>query len=163
MADVDSKLLHELFEYRDGVLFWKSTRSTRKDIIGKKVGSPNSGGYLITKINGQQFLVHRIIYQMFNGEMPNTLDHIDGNRINNKIENLRPATLLQNAYNKKNYLNNKTGIKGVSFNRQCGKYFARCQVNKKQNWLGFFETSEQAENAVQKFRKQHHGEFANHG
>jgi hypothetical protein len=163
MADVDSKLLHELFEYRDGCLFWKSTKSTRNDIIGKKVGCLNTGGYFTTRINGKNFLVHRIIYQMFNGVVPNTLDHIDGNSQNNKIENLRPATVLQNAYNRKNYVTNKTGVKGVNFNRQSCKYSARCQVNKKQNWLGFFETLEQASTAVQDFRKKHHGEYANHG
>ena len=49
------------------------------------------------------------------------------------------------------------------FNKQCNKYSARCQVNKKQNWLGLFETLEQAEIAVKMFRQQHHGEYANHG
>ena len=163
MAELDSKLLHEMFEYRDGNLFWKIPSNTRTDIVGKKVGCLTKKGYIVTQIQGKHYLVHRIIYKMFNGIAPNMLDHIDGNPKNNKIENLRPATALQNSYNKKNYISNKTGVKGVNFNKQCNKYSARCQVNKKQNWLGLYETLEQAEIAVKMFRQQHHGEYANHG
>lgn len=163
-------LLHELFEYRDGMLFWKTTTSTKVDRIEQQAGFLTLKGYRAlsigknaTKSVKKQYLVHRLIYMMFYGEMPEILDHIDGNKLNNKIENLRPANALQNSYNKKNYRNNKTGIKGVNFNKQCGKFFARCQVNKKQNWLGFFPNLELAEQAVKAFRAKHHGEFANHG
>jgi hypothetical protein len=156
-------LLHELFEYREGKLFWKKVNSSRTDVIGKEVGCLNSNGYRVTKLHGKNYFVHRLIYAMFHGQTPSILDHIDGNTINNKIENLRPATSLQNSYNVKNYKSNKTGVKGVNFNKQCGKFSARCQVNKKQNWLGFFPTLELAEQAVKAFRAEHHGEFANHG
>jgi hypothetical protein len=167
MAEIDfslsQDLLHELFEYRDGKLFWKKVTSHRVDVIGKEVGCVNSYGYRVTKLHGKNYFVHRLIYAMFHGEVPSVLDHIDGNTANNQIENLRPATMLQNSYNQKNYKNNTTGVKGVNFNKQCGKFSARCQVNKKQNWLGFFPTLELAEEAVKAFRTEHHGEFANHG
>jgi hypothetical protein len=163
MADVDSKLLHELFEYRDGVLFWKSTRSTRKDIIGKKVGYLNTAGYLATEINGQHFMVHRLVYWLFNEERPILIDHIDRNKLNNKIENLRPATHVENSYNTKVRCDNRLSVKGVTFHKLTKKYGARCQVNKKAHWLGLFETVEDASKALQAFREQHHGEFANHG
>ena len=156
-------LLHELFEYRDGKLFWKKVTSHRVDVIGKEVGCVSSYGYRVTKLHGKNYFVHRLIYAMFHGEVPSVLDHVDGNTLNNQIENLRPATMLQNSYNQKNYKNNTTGVKGVNFNKQCGKFSARCQVNKKQNWLGFFPTLELAEKAVKAFRTEHHGEFANHG
>lgn len=162
-SNLSQDLLHELFEYREGKLFWKKVTSSRSDVIGKEVGCTNALGYRITKIGKKNYLVHRLIYAMFYGQFPNVLDHIDGNPLNNKIENLRPATMLQNSYNQKRYKNNKTGVKGVNFNKQCGKYSARCQVNKKQNWLGFFPSLELAEQAVKAFRAKHHGEFANHG
>lgn len=167
MTDKDSNLqqnsLHEFFEYRDGKLFRKKIFSTRNDLLGKEVGYITSSGYKATKIQGTNYLVHRLIYIMFYGKCPETLDHADGNRLNNKIENLRPATSSQNGYNKKNYSSNKTGVKGVNFNKQCGKFSARCQVNKKQNWLGLFPSLQLAEEAVKQFRAKHHGDYANHG
>ena len=161
--NLSQDLLHELFEYRDGKLFWKTTHTTRTDIIGKEVGFITINGYRATSIHKKQYLIHRLIYAMFYGYVPKILDHIDGNPLNNKIENLRSATSIQNAYNQKNHKNNKTGVKGVNFNKLCGKFSARCQVNKKQNWLGLFPTLELAEQAVKAFRAEHHGEFANHG
>ena len=160
--NLSQDLLHEIFKYRDGKLFWKKT-PIRSDVIGKETSCISQTGYKTVKIGKKQYLVHRLIYLMFYGNLPKTIDHIDNDRLNNKIENLRSAIGSENSYNQKKRINNTTGIKGVGFNPKCNKFFARCQVNKKQNWLGFFPNLQLAENAVKAFRAQHHGEFANHG
>jgi len=156
-------LLHELFDYRDGKLFWKKVTSTRSDVIGKEVGCINSQGYKTTKIGGKNHLVHRLIYAMFYSDVPKCLDHIDGNRSNNKIENLRKATFSENMFNAKSYKTNKTGVKGVNFNKECQKFSARCAIKGKSHWLGLYKTLEEAEKVVKDFRTKHHGDFANHG
>jgi len=156
-------LLHDLFDYRDGKLFWKNTTRHRTDLIGKEVGCINGDGYKTTKIFGKQYQVHRLIYAMFHGNLPKCLDHIDGDRSNNKIENLRKATFSENSHNTKIYKSNKTGIKGINFNKQYQKFSVRCSVNGKSYWLGLFTDLQEAEKVVKEFRSKNHGEFANHG
>jgi len=158
---LSKELLHDLFEYRDGELYRKKAKAKYKK--GEIVGCINKNGYKITKLKGKIYLVHRLIYLMIHGYLPTIIDHIDGNTTNNLIQNLRCATQSQNCCNSKIYRNNKTGIKGIGFNKKYNKYFARCQVNKKSKFLGFFETMEDAKKILDDFRIQNHKEFANHG
>jgi hypothetical protein len=111
--------------------------------------------------NGKRkyILIHRLVYKHFgkdwNPEL--SVDHIDGNPLNNHISNLRMATKQQQQFNTKVQKNNKLGVKGV---RQIGnKYQARICINKKLKVLGRFETIEEASNAYQTKAKELHGEF----
>ena len=91
------------------------------------------------------------------------LDHIDGDRLNNKIENLRPATRSQNLSNKGLSNKNTSGAKNVSWCKERNKWEVQMYVNKKKTFVGRFDSLEVAKAAATAFRTQHLKEFANHG
>jgi hypothetical protein len=100
MTELTQEKVKELFEYRDGALFLKNRTTDSigrsvKHLNGKIAGTPDSSGYLQTKINGKLHLNHRLIFLMFNGYLPSFVDHINGKRSDNRIENLRSATISQ--------------------------------------------------------------------
>jgi hypothetical protein len=165
MADKDSTifkdLLHELYEYRDGELYCKSPRRNLK--VGDKVGSPDGKGYIFTRIDGTSFFIHRLIFMMHHGYLPEIVDHIDGNKLNNRIENLRASDHITNQWNAGISKRNTSGVKGVGWVKSRNRWEARILVNKKKFHIGYFKTIEEAKQAIEKFREEKHGEFSNHG
>jgi hypothetical protein len=105
------------------------------------------------------FSIHCLVYQHFgkdwNPEL--TVDHINGDRADNRIENLRMATQQEQNFNTKIYTNNKLGIKGVHFRN--GKYRARTRFNNKLINIGTFDTLEEASEAYKTKARELHGEF----
>jgi hypothetical protein len=158
MSDIDPAELHSLFDYKDGVLTWKQGRKN-----GRVAGSLKPTGYTVVEINNNNIMAHRLVWMMHNGSFEGFIDHIDGNRSNNKIENLRLATVLQNSWNRKNNSNNRTGVKGVHQIKATNKYQARICIGNKRLVLGSFEDLELAELVVMEARDKYHGKFANHG
>ncbi|CAB5079663.1 putative NHN endonuclease [uncultured Caudovirales phage] len=159
---LSQELLHKLFEYKDGVLYWKVANSPRVK-VGTKAGTPGGRyGYLQTKINGVAYKNHRLIFMMFNGYIPKEIDHEDTNKLNNRIENLREATCEQNQWNRGIQKNNKSGYKGVSLDKDGKKWIAQCRANGKKHCLGKFTSAEEASKAVKTFRENQHREFARH-
>lgn len=136
----------------DGVIYSQKGEMKQQIINSyKQIGLRNG------KLNF--FSVHRLVYQHFgkdwNPEM--SIDHINGDRADNRIENLRMATRQQQSFNKGVQKNNKLGVKGV---HQIGnKYQARICINKKLKVLGRFDTIEEASEAYQTKAKELHGEF----
>lgn len=154
--------LKNLFDYHpDGYLIWKV--STAPQIkVGQIVGTTNKKTlYRRTTINYTFYLVHRLIYCWHYGEIPNDylIDHIDGDKSNNRIENLRIATKSQNQQNRKAYKNNKLGIKGVSWNHNHKKYHVHITINNKIISLGSHSTLEEAIQARKEGEKKYHPEF----
>ena len=150
------KKLQELFDYRDGQLYWKERIRNSID-LSKPAGFIGKSGYRTIRIEGKDYRAHRLIWKYHYGKDPKEfIDHIDGNRINNNIENLREATNQQNLFNTGPSKNNKLGIKGVSKNGN--KYIARIEINGKSKYLGMFNTIEEArlvrEDAEKKFFKE---------
>lgn len=158
----DKTLLDSLFLYKEGLLIRKNDYNKYLK-AGDILGTINSEGYLNVKVKGSIFKVHRIIFKMIHGYEPTCIDHINGNRKDNRIENLREATISENQRNTKLRVNNSTGVKGVTYDKKCKKYRARCYYNNKQTSLGYFEDIACAKEAVQNFRNTHHGVFSNHG
>lgn len=93
---IDLDEINRYFEYRDGTLYWKY-HHVRTDYVGKPAGCIKGKGYLNVYLNGVSYRVHRIIYTMFHGHVPDYIDHIDDNRLNNRIENLRETTNSENT------------------------------------------------------------------
>jgi len=149
---------NDLFEYRNGELYWKNC--LYKAYNGKKAGGIHQTGYWRLKINKKSYQAHRVIFAMHHGHMPKQIDHIDGNKSNNKIENLREATPSQNGWNRFLQKNNKSGIKGISWRKDCNRWLAQVRVNYKIFYLGLFEDVEKAKIALSEFRSKHHGNFA---
>jgi hypothetical protein len=160
------QLLH-WFDYKDGELYWKNKTAPGSHIkTGQKAGRPHKSsgkptGYRHVHILGKNYLTHRLIFLMFNGYLPKEVDHINGNRGDSRIENLRAADRSQNTQNAKIRKDNKTGVKGVyPLN---GKYKAQIQANKKRHLVGYFDTIAEAAEAVKQKRIEIHKEFTNHG
>jgi len=125
-----------LFEYKDGNLYWKNkTYPTARIKIGDKAGSLRSDGYIKVQINRKKYAVHRIIYEMFHGAIPNgmEIDHINNNPSDNRIENLQCITHTQNTQRADKGL-------GISYRKCNGKYQSRKKFNKKEYHLGFYGT-----------------------
>ena len=136
------KKLQELFYYKDGYLYWKVRIRTSID-LSKPAGYVAKDGYRAIKIEGKKYKAHRLIWKYHCGKDPKEfIDHIDGNRTNNNMENLRESTNQQNGYNRGPPKNNKLGIKGVYKHRN--KYAARIIINGKNKHLGVFNTIEEA-------------------
>lgn len=152
------ELAHELFDYRDGVLYWK--KSLRYGFIGKAAGTQEVDGYLVTQIKGKRYKNHRIIYLMHTGKMPPLIDHIDMNPSNNRIENLRPATVSQNGMNSTTRRHSRSQIKNVRWHHNA--WIAYITVDGKQKHLGSFKDAEIAELVAIEAREKWYGEFARH-
>jgi hypothetical protein len=105
-------------------------------------------GYPTVYINNAPVLVHRLVAWRFipNPEHKKCVDHIDGNRENNNVHNLRWATHEQNACNRKMRTDNKSGHRGVYLNKQSMKWYACVNINGKLTNLGYFENKEDAIN-----------------
>jgi len=153
-------ILNNIFTYKDGELYWK-TKINRQTKVGTRAGSISGSGYWQTWVYNKKYLNHRLIFMMFNNSVPDCLDHIDRNPLNNKIENLRSATRTENQYNKKTPKHSISGIKGVY--KYKDSWRARLIADKKRINLGYFKTVEEATMAVQKARQELHQEFFNHG
>jgi hypothetical protein len=154
-------LLHELFEYKDGELYWKKRPSLKavQAKIGNKAGTICNNLYKQVSINKEYYYIHRIIFAMFYGYFPNFVDHIDGNPSNNKIENLREATQTQNNYNAVLKSNNTSGYKNVYWDKRSSKWLVMVKVERKNKHIGYFDNILIANNAAIMARKQYYGEF----
>ena len=159
---MDAKILHELFEYRDGELYWKVAKA-RNLKIGDKAGCKRKDGRAVVKINNKLMMVYRIIFAMHHGYFPKYIDHIDSNPQNDKIENLREATLSENAYNRVRGTNNASGIKNVSWNTRRKKWRVVIEVDKQSIEIGHYEDIEFASLVAEEARNKYHGSYANHG
>jgi hypothetical protein len=157
--------LNELFEYRDGMLFWKAKTSNRVNIkIGARAGTQNMNGYRQVRVYDKTIWEHRIIWTMLNGQIPDGIfiDHKDRNPINNHIENLRLATKAQNCHNSAMSKNNQSGIKGVTWCKVSKCWRARA-IGNGVRMDKFFKSKGDAQEAYKTMITQLHGSFANFG
>jgi hypothetical protein len=152
---------HSLFEYKDGNLYWKVRKAPHVK-IGARVGSPEVNGYETVYVDGRNWRIHRLVFLMNYGYLPKNIDHINNNRKDNRIENLRAADDLQNAHNMNMRSDNISGIKGVSWNKDKNKWAVRVNHNKK-TYQKYVKDLELAELVAIEMRNKYHGMFANHG
>jgi len=160
----------ELFDYdpASGKLFWRTRprghfrtlrdqRMTNTKLAGKEAGSKTTSGYLATGTGGNRWYVHRIVWLLHNGELPKgSIDHIDRDTENNRIENLRVCTRSQNMVNSRKRAAGE--IVGASEIRP-GVWLARAQVRGKCIYLGRYKSREEAKQAHKKCLQENFGEF----
>jgi hypothetical protein len=171
---ITKDIVDMLLRYDDGKLFWKerfveggyysakSCRTFNSQHAGKEAGALDTT-YLKVELFGKKYKIHRLVWLMFNGTDPKKLiDHIDGNKLNNKIENLREADYVTNGMNRKSHYN-KVLPKGVSFNKRFNRYIARIMTDGKSKYLGWFNDIESAKLAYDTAAIKYHGVFANLG
>lgn len=141
-----------------GVFTWAEKIATCV-VIGRVAGSSTSNGYQRIRIFGTEHLAHRLAWCYVHGEWPERLiDHIDGNRQNNAIGNLRLATFSENIQNqKKATARNRCGLLGVSLERQTGLFKASINIGgRSSKTLGRFKTAEEAHGVYLDAKRKHH-------
>lgn len=123
--------LRKLFKYRDGKLIRLADTPNRYK-RGSAVKGKASNGYTVTSIQGKQYLVHRLIWLLHYGYLPeHFIDHIDRDISNNRIENLREVTRVCNAQNSGNSISNTSGVKGVCWASLVAKWQVSIHVGAK--------------------------------
>ena len=157
--------LNEVLDYdpETGVFRWKKAVNGRikvGDIAGAYSGRDR--GYRQLQIDGVKYFAHRIAWKMHYGRDPeDQIDHINGIKNDNRIQNLRECTRAENMRNRGKTKVNTTGYKGVHLYK--GKYVARIKLIGKEVYLGRYDTAEEAYEAYKKAAKEYHGDFYNGG
>lgn len=117
-------------------------------------------GYYVGNIFNKLYVKHRIIWKMVNGKEPEVVDHIDRNKLNNTIDNLRPATIQQNSWNTNSRKNSSSKYLGVTL-RPSGNWVAQIRLPDKNLRLGTFVCEQEAALAYNAKAYEIYGEFAN--
>lgn len=151
------ELVRRLFDYdRSGVLIWRVDKNTAK-VKGRPAGTVSGKGRLMTSIDGTLYHNHSIIFLWHTGQLPEAIDHINRNPLDNRIENLRPATNIENSRNRRPW--GSVGFKGV-VKRPGGKFQAQIRVNGTKITLGTFSAPDRAAEAYDTAAIKYFGEFA---
>lgn len=159
---LDQSRLKELLDYdaESGLFHWRVRSPKSKNRVGDQAGCKATDGYIVVGIDGRYHKGHRLAWLHTFGEWPEcTLDHINGVRDDNRIANLRLATKSENCRNAQISIKNKSGFKGVHWNKASKKWRATCKAGARPTYLGSFDTAEAAAIAYQEFASKHHGEF----
>ena len=128
--------------------------------LGQAVGCRGMDGYLKVRVGYVFYYVHRLIWAHVYGEWPDEIDHIDGDRANNRLNNLRQCSHSQNSHNRSRTIRNACGVKGVYVDKRNGHYRAAIRVDKRQIYIGQFRTLAEAALARGEAAKGLVGEFA---
>lgn len=132
--------LLKLLDYdKETGIFTRKVRTTNSVKVGDIAGNKNSAGYLVVSVKGKQYLGHRLAWFYINSEWPEEIDHIDGDRFNNKIQNLRNCDSTENKRNSCISKNNKSGFTGVSWSKTNDKWRAVIWDKRKKVHLGYFK------------------------
>jgi len=159
--NITQEKLLTYFEYKDGGLFWKVSLNRRIE-INSPVGTLSKGAkYRTTKLNQNTHQIHRLIFLYHHGYLPEFIDHINGDKLDNRIENLRECSRSENHANTTISRRNTSGYKGIQLEKRTNKWVASITVNKKRYSLGTYLTKEEAAFAYNEAAVKHFGKFAN--
>lgn len=166
MTELTHARLLELLHYdpATGVFTWRMARNGHV-LAGHRAGNENKSHplpYRQIQIGPKNYRAARLAWFYMTGEWPDLeIDHRDRNELNDAWSNLRLATSTQNKANQKKRRDNRTGFKGV---HQCGsRFYARTRINGKPQYLGIFDTAEEASECYKAATFALHGEYVNHG
>ena len=143
--------LHELFDYHPDGYFIRRIAVGFSDPAGAIVlGSAHPKlPYLRAKVDGKDYYMHQLVYAWHHGIVPAMIDHEDRNKQNNRIGNLRPSNYAHNGNNRGATVRSTTGVKGVFVSGK--RFVAQRAIKGKINYLGTFDTVEQAAAALEAF------------
>lgn len=148
-AVINQKELKELISYDldTGKFSWLVSRGTVRK--GATAGSLGGRGYILIQLQNKSYLAHRLAWLYVTGRDPfQQIDHINHDRTDNRIKNLREVSALENRKNSKKSTNNTSGHPGVYWCKQKKKWRARITVNGQDHNLGRFTEINDARNAV---------------
>lgn len=167
-----AEIIRQLLDYNPvtGVFIWLRRQETDQYVktwntrfAGKIAGRISVYGYREIVIDGVLHRANRLAWIYMTGEWPTlNVDHENTDRADNRWENLREATIAQNAWNVSSRKKNSFGLSGVGYHRNCRSrpYSSRITVNGKLIHLGYFATPESAHSAYMEAVNKYHGEFA---
>lgn len=146
-----------VYDADTGNFTWKKQNGPK--IAGQPAGYPHGEGYVCVGFRGETHLAHRLAWLYMTGRWPaNDVDHVNGDRSDNRWENLREATRSENLRNQKVRTNSKSGYKGITWDAERRKWLV--QVDHK--YVGRFACLEDAVEASKDYRRSYHGDFARH-
>lgn len=152
--------LREVLDYdaATGVLTRKKTDRIHWRFVGLPAGHVTPSGYISVSIDGVEYRAHRLAWLLAYGEWPSDqIDHINGNRQDNRLANLREATHALNAQNRQSLRStNKSGLPGVSLFKRTGRWAATISVAGRTRSLGTFTTREEAHEAYVAAKRELH-------
>ena len=149
--------LREYLEYRDGYLYWVK-KPCRKVVVGKIAGSKCAGEYMAVKLNKKRYMVHHIVWWLHGNTIPEgmLIDHINRNKMDNRIENLRLVDTCANSANSSRY-----GARNCYWNPRAQAYQVRVQFKGKYYHAGkYFKCLDAAKQAAQQLRDRVRGEYS---
>lgn len=154
-------LCRDAFVYDSDTGYLLRSRTTSRHMAGDRADTLDRwSGYRIVSIGNEQHKAHRIAWLMFHGHLPaQTLDHKNMIKDDNRLCNLREATVQLNNQNVGKHPLNKSGFKGVHWHKYSKQFYAEIKVNKKHIHLGSFDNPEDANKAYCEASKKYHGEF----
>ena len=143
-----------------GLMTWQKVLSNR-GVVGSECGSNlDDKGYKRVCFMGKQYRAHRVAWALYYGKEPtDQIDHINGNRVDNRICNLRLATNTENSRNAGLSKNNTSGFTGVTWHKRCNKWVAQITVNRKNHNLGLYADKNEAIKVRKEAEKRHFGQF----
>lgn len=160
------EVLRQLLRYEadTGKLFWLPRSGNQRwnslHAGNEAFTSTGSHGYKRTTIFGNVYVAHRVAWAIQTGQWPtHEIDHVSGERSDNRWANLREATKSQNMHNSRKRKNNTSGAKGVSWDKGAGKWMAFITVNRKRHNLGRFKNIADAAEAYKAASERLHGAY----
>ena len=139
--------LNSLFSYsKETGVVTRKVKTGNNTVVGADVGCKNNMGQLVCGVEGKMYLVHRLVWVMLFGGIKknNVIDHINGDRADNRLVNLRSVPHEINSRNMRTRGNSKSGYAGVNYYKSLGKWQARICVDGKSKHLGYFATVDDA-------------------
>jgi len=161
--------LFDRFEYNPetGIFTYATAPYKKAQLLGQVAGSVANNGYISIMIDKVHYLAHRLAWLYVYGEFPEQIDHINRNRLDNRISNLRLCTTVSNQHNTTHHVPGVSGVVGVSYNAREKAYRCRIMGNGKRHCKQFLVSKYDSQDAalvaatmwITEKKVEFHGEF----
>lgn len=164
MISADELSKRVSYDPETGLFLWIENISSKARAGHPAFATRKANGYLFGRTLGYSILSHRAAWLLTYGTWPKgEIDHINGDKTDNRIDNLRDCSRSENQHNRPRYSNNKSGLKGVSWHKQKMKWRAVIALHGKSKHLGLFDDKLDAFEAYKSACSELHRDFSNFG